>query len=107
MPCTTILVGKKASNNGSTIIARNDDSPSGVFHVKKLVVVPAYEGEKTYKSINSHVEVKLPNKVETAKTIIYKVTSLGFLINTKIAIIETIFTKEFFKTVTLKFSTPS
>ena len=47
MPCTTILVGKKASNNGSTIIARNDDSPSGVFHVKKLVVVPAYEGEKT------------------------------------------------------------
>ena len=62
MPCTTILVGKKASNNGSTIIARNDDSPSGVFHVKKLVVVPAYEGEKTYKSINSRVEVKLPNK---------------------------------------------
>ncbi len=26
MPCTTILVGKKASYDGSTMIARNDDS---------------------------------------------------------------------------------
>ena len=26
MPCTTILVGKNASYDGSTIIARNDDS---------------------------------------------------------------------------------
>lgn len=25
MACTTILVGKKASNDGSTMIARNDD----------------------------------------------------------------------------------
>lgn len=29
MACTTILVGKKASYDGSTMIARNDDSPSG------------------------------------------------------------------------------
>ena len=27
MACTTILVGKKASYDGSTMIARNDDSP--------------------------------------------------------------------------------
>ena len=26
MPCTTILVGKKASLDGSTMIARNDDT---------------------------------------------------------------------------------
>ena len=26
MPCTTILVGKKASFDGSTIVARNEDS---------------------------------------------------------------------------------
>ena len=26
MPCTTILVGKKASYDGSTIVARNEDS---------------------------------------------------------------------------------
>ncbi|MBQ1477067.1 MAG: C69 family dipeptidase, partial [Erysipelotrichaceae bacterium] len=25
MPCTTILVGRKASIDGSTLIARNDD----------------------------------------------------------------------------------
>lgn len=36
MPCTTILVGKQASNDGSTMIARNDD---GFFDVKKFVVV--------------------------------------------------------------------
>ena len=26
MPCTTILIGKKASYDGSTIVARNEDS---------------------------------------------------------------------------------
>ena len=31
MGCTTILVGKKASYDGSTMIARNDDSASGHF----------------------------------------------------------------------------
>lgn len=36
MPCTTILVGKKASYDGSTIIARNDDSGSGHYTSKNL-----------------------------------------------------------------------
>ena len=36
MPCTTLLVGKKASNEGSTMIARTDD---GSFDVKKLVLL--------------------------------------------------------------------
>jgi hypothetical protein len=31
MACTTILVGKNASYDGSTMIARNDDSGSGHF----------------------------------------------------------------------------
>lgn len=62
MPCTTILVGKKASNNGATIIARNDDSPSGVFHVKKMTIVPALENKKVYKSQISHVEIPLPDR---------------------------------------------
>ena len=39
MACTTILVGKKASYDGSTIIARNDDSGSGHYMPKKFVVV--------------------------------------------------------------------
>ena len=36
MACTTILVGKKASYDGSTMIARNDDSPSGNLHPKNM-----------------------------------------------------------------------
>ena len=35
MPCTTILVGKNASYDGSTMIARNDDSGSRPFHCQK------------------------------------------------------------------------
>ena len=30
MPCTTILVGKNASYDGSTLVARNEDSSNGV-----------------------------------------------------------------------------
>ena len=39
MPCTTILVGKAASYDGSTIIARNDDSGAGSYTPKKYAVV--------------------------------------------------------------------
>ena len=54
MACTTILVGKKASYDGSTMIARNDD---GHYDVKKLVVVDPKKQPKKYKSVISHVEV--------------------------------------------------
>ena len=60
MPCTTILVGKKASYDGSTMIARNDDSPSGQYTPKKFVVVQPDEQPTHYKSVLSHVEVTLP-----------------------------------------------
>ena len=36
MACTTILVGKNASYDGSTMIARNDDSGSGHFTDQKV-----------------------------------------------------------------------
>ena len=36
MPCTTLLVGRRASNDGSTMIARTDD---GHFDHKKIIVV--------------------------------------------------------------------
>lgn len=36
MACTTILVGKKASYDGSTMIARNDDSGSGTFYTEEI-----------------------------------------------------------------------
>lgn len=61
MACTTILVGKKASNNGATLIARNDDSPSGKFHVKKLMVMAPAEQPRHYRSVLSHVEIDLPD----------------------------------------------
>lgn len=60
MPCTTILVGKNASYDGSTMIARNDDSGSGHFTPKKFVVIHPEEQPKLYKSVLSHVEVPLP-----------------------------------------------
>ena len=57
MSCTTVLVGKKASNDGSTMIARTDD---GHFDVKKLVVVDPKKQPRIYKSKISHVEIELP-----------------------------------------------
>ncbi len=57
MPCTTILVGKKASHDNSTIIARNDD---GAFEAKRLLVHPAREKTTTYKTVISHLTVELP-----------------------------------------------
>ena len=58
MPCTTILVGRKASYDGSTIIARNDD---GGFDTKKMVVVERNQPSK-YKCSISHLEIELPKK---------------------------------------------
>lgn len=60
MPCTTILVGKKASYNGATIIARNDDSGAGHFTPKKYVVIHPEEQPITYQSVLSHVKIELP-----------------------------------------------
>lgn len=59
MPCTTILVGKKASHDGSTIIARNDD---GGFEAKRILAHPASEKARSYKTVISHLSVELPEK---------------------------------------------
>ena len=61
MPCTTILVGKNASYDGSTIIARNDDSGAGSYTPKKYVVVKPEEQPRIYKAEISHVEIELPD----------------------------------------------
>lgn len=61
MACTTILVGKKASYDGSTMIARNDDSGSGHFTAKKFVAIHPEEQFAAYKSVLSHVEIELPH----------------------------------------------
>ena len=57
MPCTTILVGRNASHDGSTIIARNDD---GGFEAKRILSHPAQEKPRTYKTVISHLTVELP-----------------------------------------------
>lgn len=57
MPCTTILVGRKASYDGSTIISRNDD---GAFEAKQVVVTLPEKQPRTYKSVIAHLTVELP-----------------------------------------------
>ena len=57
MACTTILVGKDASYDGSTMIARNDD---GHFDVKKVVVVEPDKQPKVYKSKIGKASIELP-----------------------------------------------
>lgn len=61
MPCTTILVGKNASYDGSTMIARNDDSGAGHFTPKKFAVIHPEEQPREYESVISHVKIKLPD----------------------------------------------
>ena len=58
MPCTTLLVGKKASNDNSTMISRTDD---GHFDVKKMIVVEPKDQKRKYRSVISHVEIDLPD----------------------------------------------
>ncbi len=58
MPCTTILVGKNASYDGSTIISRNDD---GNFDTKKMIIVQASQQKKKYTSKIAHLEIELPD----------------------------------------------
>ena len=60
MPCTTILVGKNASYDGSTMIARNDDSGSGHFTPKKFIAMDPAKQPKVYTSELSHVKIQLP-----------------------------------------------
>ena len=58
MSCTTVLVGKRASNDNSTMISRTDD---GRFDVKKTIVVDPKKQPKRYRSKISHLEIQLPD----------------------------------------------
>lgn len=60
MACTTILIGKKASYDGSTIVARNEDSCAGKFDPKRFAVMLPKDQPRVYKSVLSHVEIPLP-----------------------------------------------
>ena len=58
MPCTTILAGKKATYDGSTMIARNEDYS---YHVKKMTVILPEDQPRHYKTVATHLEFDLPD----------------------------------------------
>ncbi len=63
MSCTTMLVGKETSFDGSTIIARNEDVPSAeILTPKKIIVVEPEEQPRHYRSVISHVQIDLPEQ---------------------------------------------
>ena len=58
MSCTTMLVGRNASNDHSTMIARTDD---GHFDVKKIIVMDPKKQPRKYKSVIGQTEIELPD----------------------------------------------
>ena len=69
MSCTTLLVGKNASYDGSTMIARNDDSGANGFTPKKFIVISSKEQKRKYKKKNTFLDFLSWYKKST-KTII-------------------------------------
>ena len=59
--CTTILVGKNATYDGSTMMARTEDAPSGHFFEKKHIVVKPENQPRHYKAVSSKFEIDLPD----------------------------------------------
>lgn len=58
--CTTILVGKKASIDGSTMIARNEDSGSDASNPQRFVVINPADQPRDYHAVQSTVHFPLP-----------------------------------------------
>ena len=56
--CTTMLVGKKASLDGSTIVARDEDYDQG-FNEKCFVYYPAKNYDELFVSKGTGVEIPL------------------------------------------------
>ena len=60
--CTTILVGKKATVDGSTMIARNDDTFMPITP-QRFYMQPAYnEKGRIFKSKKNNFQIELPQK---------------------------------------------
>ena len=60
MGCTTLLVGRKASADGSPLVARTEDSSNGSFDPKRVVVVPPEDQPCVYTSVLSRLQIELP-----------------------------------------------
>ena len=61
MPCTTLLVGRKASADGSPVVARNEDSAGGTFDPKKVLVVQPADQPRSYTSVIGRRTITLPD----------------------------------------------
>ncbi|AZZ42993.1 dipeptidase [Acidipropionibacterium jensenii] len=61
MGCTTILVGRDASYDGSPIVARNEDSANGEWNPKRIVVVSPADQPRSYTSVLAHLTIDLPD----------------------------------------------
>lgn len=62
MPCTTLLVGRRASADGSPLIARTEDSSAGSFDPKRVVVVRPEDQPRTYTSVLGGRTIELPEE---------------------------------------------
>ncbi len=58
--CTTVIVGKKASKNGSVIIARNCDAEDMIVPLRCIKCPAVHEKGRVYKSENTGFEAPLP-----------------------------------------------
>lgn len=63
--CTTILVGKKASYDSSTLVARTEDSQNGEFTPKIFKVVTPDQQPRHYQSVLSSFSIDLPDNPMT------------------------------------------
>lgn len=60
MACTTILVGKKATVDGSTLVARNEDF-GAAYNPKRFVVVTPDQQPVHYQSVGTKLKIELPD----------------------------------------------
>lgn len=60
--CTEIIVGKKASMDGSTIVARNEDGYAPINPIKYIVHEAKKQTNAVFKSVTTGVEVPLPDE---------------------------------------------
>ena len=60
MGCTTILAGRSATYDGSTLMARNEDAGAGSFAPKKMILVRPEDQPREYVSVISGIRIPLP-----------------------------------------------
>ena len=61
MGCTTLLVGKACSYDGSTLVARTEDNGAGSFQAKKFIRINPEDQPRKYESVISKVKIDLPD----------------------------------------------